>query len=257
MGIPHGCSFGYHAGGWGKPPVDEYGRPLYGDVFGTDPKSQEEMEVDTARINFRWGQIESDSESEESESASEEDSSGDDEKAAKSSDDEAEAPKTETPQQREKPKESGMETPASTPSGPPGGMETPDAIQLRKKREIEQAMEQREHKDLYKVIPEKRHKIGSSAMGSQHTYDLSKMRNDGTELNLTPDELAMDQDSIRRRMEQRMNAKQADEAGENDMSEMVQDHLRHTQKKRARQAARNNPDNQQDASKKQRRDFKF
>ena len=33
--IPEGCSFGYHAGGWGKPPVDEHGRPLYGDVFGT------------------------------------------------------------------------------------------------------------------------------------------------------------------------------------------------------------------------------
>lgn len=27
--------FGYHAGGWGKPPVDENGKPLYGDVFGT------------------------------------------------------------------------------------------------------------------------------------------------------------------------------------------------------------------------------
>merc|ERR1719350_1756027 len=23
--IPDGCSFGYHAGGWGKPPVDEQG----------------------------------------------------------------------------------------------------------------------------------------------------------------------------------------------------------------------------------------
>ena len=34
--IPDGCSFGYHAGGWGKPPVDEYGKPLYGDVFGME-----------------------------------------------------------------------------------------------------------------------------------------------------------------------------------------------------------------------------
>lgn len=33
--IPEGCSFGYHAGGWGKPPVDETGKPLYGDVFGS------------------------------------------------------------------------------------------------------------------------------------------------------------------------------------------------------------------------------
>lgn len=32
--IPDTCSFGYHAGGWGKPPVDESGKALYGDVFG-------------------------------------------------------------------------------------------------------------------------------------------------------------------------------------------------------------------------------
>ena len=28
--IPAGCSYGYHLGGWGKPPVDVAGRPLYG-----------------------------------------------------------------------------------------------------------------------------------------------------------------------------------------------------------------------------------
>ncbi|KAI0564638.1 Phosphoserine phosphatase [Gracilaria domingensis] len=32
--IPKGASYGYHMGGWGKPAVDEYGRPIYGDVFG-------------------------------------------------------------------------------------------------------------------------------------------------------------------------------------------------------------------------------
>ncbi len=26
----HKCQYGYHPGGWGKPPVDAYGRPLYG-----------------------------------------------------------------------------------------------------------------------------------------------------------------------------------------------------------------------------------
>lgn len=38
--IPQGCSFGYHAGGWGKPPVDETGKPLYGDVFGTTAETK-------------------------------------------------------------------------------------------------------------------------------------------------------------------------------------------------------------------------
>ncbi|KAI4962937.1 hypothetical protein ZWY2020_020616, partial [Hordeum vulgare] len=32
--IPPGATFGYRPGEWGKPPVDEHGRPLYGDVFG-------------------------------------------------------------------------------------------------------------------------------------------------------------------------------------------------------------------------------
>ena len=33
--LPTGASYGYHVGGWGKPPVDAFGRPLYGgDPFG-------------------------------------------------------------------------------------------------------------------------------------------------------------------------------------------------------------------------------
>lgn len=32
--LPEGAQFGMHHGGWGKPPVNEYGHPLYGDVFG-------------------------------------------------------------------------------------------------------------------------------------------------------------------------------------------------------------------------------
>ncbi|KAI8904706.1 hypothetical protein EDD86DRAFT_212610 [Gorgonomyces haynaldii] len=32
--IPQGAQWGFHPGGWGKPPVDEFNRPLFGDVFG-------------------------------------------------------------------------------------------------------------------------------------------------------------------------------------------------------------------------------
>lgn len=28
--LPAGASYGYHVGGWGKPPVNAHGRPLYG-----------------------------------------------------------------------------------------------------------------------------------------------------------------------------------------------------------------------------------
>ena len=56
--IPSGCSFGYHAGGWGKPPVDERGRPLYGDVFGVEvPVNPYEDEKPSEQL---WGEIDSD-----------------------------------------------------------------------------------------------------------------------------------------------------------------------------------------------------
>merc|ERR1739848_794522 len=38
--IPEGCSFGYHAGGWGKPPVDETGKPLYGEKWNLNQKKK-------------------------------------------------------------------------------------------------------------------------------------------------------------------------------------------------------------------------
>lgn len=43
--IPPGAQFGYQPGGWGKPPVDEEGNPLYGDVFGLAEEPEEEEPV--------------------------------------------------------------------------------------------------------------------------------------------------------------------------------------------------------------------
>ena len=37
----HSAQWGFHPGGWGKPPLDEYNRPLYGDVFGVLPKTND------------------------------------------------------------------------------------------------------------------------------------------------------------------------------------------------------------------------
>lgn len=128
--IPEGCSFGYHAGGWGKPPVDEYGRPLYGDVFGLSSSTETmlpEEEVDRTL----WGELESESEEEEEEEEEEAEPSA--------------APKPAAPSKELD--ESGFVTPAEgliTPSGLasiPAGMETPDLIELRKRKQIEAEME--------------------------------------------------------------------------------------------------------------------
>ncbi len=54
--IPEGASFGYHPGGWGKPPVDEYGRPLYGDVFGAQQTAPEES-FRPEDTGGHWGEL--------------------------------------------------------------------------------------------------------------------------------------------------------------------------------------------------------
>ena len=46
-------------GGWGKPPVDEQGRPLYGDVFGV-PQQQDASMADVGPMADKkwWGELE-------------------------------------------------------------------------------------------------------------------------------------------------------------------------------------------------------
>ncbi|GAB0096666.1 splicing factor 3B subunit 2 [Sergentomyia squamirostris] len=229
--IPDGTSFGYHAGGWGKPPVDEKGKPLYGDVFGTnflDPDSG----VDDGDIDRQmWGELESESE----ESSEEEEEEGEDLGNA--------------------PDESGLVTPAEglvTPSGltsgVPAGMETPDTIELRKKK-IESEMEDNETPVLYHVLPEKRNdRIGNAMMASTHVYDVAGHmkapppprfptigeREGMVELALDPSELDMDNDAMAQRYEQQMREQQSHLQKE-DLSDMLAEHVARQKSKRKRQ----------------------
>ena len=67
-----------------------------------------------------------------------------------------------------------------TPSGLtsiPAGMETPDMIELRKRKNIEDAMESgAEQPSLYTVLPEKRAGVGGMMMGTSHVYDLATVK---------------------------------------------------------------------------------
>uniref|UniRef100_A0A182PL90 PSP proline-rich domain-containing protein n=1 Tax=Anopheles epiroticus TaxID=199890 RepID=A0A182PL90_9DIPT len=244
--IPEGCSFGYHAGGWGKPPVDESGKPLYGDVFGVAGMDGEggmgEEEIDRTV----WGELESESE----ESSEEEEDEGEDMTA--------------------QPDESGLVTPAEglvTPSGltsgVPAGMETPDTIELRKKK-IESEMEDNETPVLYHVLPEKRNeRIGAAMMASTHVYDISAAGGGGgaagaggppaagrggtgrgaggpvdregmVELALDPSELDLDNEAMAQRYEQQMREQQSHLQKE-DLSDMLAEHVARQKSKRKRQ----------------------
>ncbi|KAJ8941676.1 hypothetical protein NQ314_010321 [Rhamnusium bicolor] len=220
--IPDGCSFGYHAGGWGKPPVDENGKPLYGDVFGTNTSNIDDIGEDPNVDRSLWGELESESE-EESEDEEEEE-----EKDAQNM-----------------PDESGLVTPAEglvTPSGLtsiPAGMETPEAIELRKKK-IENEMDGAETPVLYHIIPEKRNeRIGNAMMASSHVYDMTNVGGAGpppvisrrvtdregmVELALDPSELDMDSDAMAVRYEQQMRENQS-QLQKEDLSDMLAEHV--------------------------------
>lgn len=165
--IPEGAAWGFHPGGWGKPPIDEYGRPLYGDVYGVAPKNEFE-EQDAMVDRTPWGELEPDleeSEEEEEESSDEEDEDDDRERIA-------DASGLETP--------SGFESVASTV---PGGLETPDHIELRKRREQTDDHDEDEDdgsrgpKSLYTVLPERESRI-RGFMGSDRVYDVSALQGD-------------------------------------------------------------------------------
>ncbi|XP_058461821.1 splicing factor 3B subunit 2 isoform X2 [Malaya genurostris] len=233
--IPEGCSFGYHAGGWGKPPVDENGKPLYGDVFGMSASEHDnglgEEEIDRTQ----WGELESESE----ESSEEEEEDGED----------LGAPVDEsgliTPAE-------GLVTPSGLTSGVPAGMETPDTIELRKKK-IESEMEDNETPVLYQILQERRNeRIGASMMGSTHVYDLAGAAAAGAaggprvgrpgpvdregmvELALDPSELDMDNEAMAQRYEQQMREQQSHLQKE-DLSDMLAEHVARQKSKRKRQ----------------------
>lgn len=103
--IPPGCQYGNHAEGWGRPPVDEQGRPLYGDVFGVyvEEKATKKLNPEEEKL---WGEIPENAVEEEEEEERE-----------------AEVPVEEEKKEEEVPVPADVVIP---------GSETPAAIQLRK-----------------------------------------------------------------------------------------------------------------------------
>jgi len=154
--IPKRADFGYHTGGWGKPPVDEYGRPLYGDVFGT---SSDLTDVDEGiDKNTRWGYfapIEKIDDDDDDESGDDEDANGDGDDVSKDD-------------------MSGIATPSTLDgmSSVITGIETPDVINLRKNTGQETPVETG-YKELYHVLEEKvSHATAGQFYSSDRVYEL-------------------------------------------------------------------------------------
>eukprot|EP00967_Tisochrysis_lutea_P016059 scaffold18101_cov26-Tisochrysis_lutea.AAC.1 len=242
--IPEGATYGYHPGGWGKPPVDEFGRPLYGDVFGTSGGEPEEQ-LASSLSREDWGKL--DDEEEESEDEDQGEEEGDDQSEL-------------SPEEMA----AGISSIASQ-SSLPSGMETPDSVHLRKSLAAGQATpdgmdtpDSVAPRQLYQVLPQRDARVGGAAFGSSHTYDLSSangggaaassaataggaggsnlrgLANEGVALALDPSELErLDEATLKARYEEQRRAELAASAPE-DVSDIIEEQER---KRRRRQEA--------------------
>ncbi|KAF8522153.1 hypothetical protein BU17DRAFT_45090 [Hysterangium stoloniferum] len=240
--IPEGAQWGFHPGGWGKPPLDEYNRPLYGDVFGVMPRPSDQHLGEPIDKEL-WGELQP----EEGMVAQEEEDESEEES------DEEEAPEPVPADGLQTP--SGMETPsglASIVSTVAGGLETPDFLELRKNagRAASEAVEPSGPRSLYHVVPEKQTSV-RGLMGSERGYDVGAVTNgvsvpvlgeergtkrkaNGVDVSIDPAELEnMSEDQLRRRHElaSRSSAGVPGANSQEDFSDMVAKEMSSRQKK--------------------------
>ncbi|KAL3478027.1 hypothetical protein BJX99DRAFT_256993 [Aspergillus californicus] len=152
---PPGAMWGYHPGGYGKPPVDEHNRPLYGgDIFGVLQPQQTVQQGEPVERDL-WGELQepevSDEESEdEEEESDEEDMEG-----------------LQTP--------SGVETPSGLSSAVPSeltGIENVSGeFDVRKHYHGTQTEESASHRSAYHIIPERQAQV-QGFFGGDRLYDL-------------------------------------------------------------------------------------
>lgn len=222
--IPEGTAYGYHPGGWGKPPVDEFGRPLYGDVFGT-AAPEVEVPLDFAVAQEMWGEMDPEEDmSEDEEEEEEEDGTAADEQSM--TDGEVEA---------------GISSVSSAPSG----IATPDSVHLRKMQndglntpsnQSTSGADTPESQQLYQVIEQRDSKVGGSAFGSSHAYNVpsgkaAKPTKAGVDLALNPDELdKLDAGTLKAKYDELRKAEQAANAPE-DVSDIIEEQERKRRKK--------------------------
>jgi len=241
--IPDGARYGFHPGGWGKPPVDEFGRPLYGDVFGDSTiKPSHTARPEPPIDKKRWGELEEEVEDDDDEPSDDED-------------------------EEETPHASGFETPSglSTPSG----METPESLELRK-GERKKDDEDDSGKSLFQILPQQAASIGGGMMGSAMRYiipasdaaagvkkkkgnvDLMKsQKTDNVEVTLNPNEVEnldeLNEDILKKKYEAKMSEKSLVVDSREDVSDLIAEHNKKKRKK----------EKDDDKKKKKYKDYKF
>ncbi|CAG8161942.1 unnamed protein product [Penicillium salamii] len=158
---PPGSMWGYHPGGYGKPPVDEHNRPLYGgDIFGVLQPQQQAQQGEPVEKD-PWGELQEPEESEAESEAEEEDEDDEEE-----DDEEAEA----EPRSPRLASTSGMDSAA--PSEFIGAENVSGEFDVRKPHRGTETEDPGHPRSAYQVIPERQTNV-EGFFGGDRAYDLS------------------------------------------------------------------------------------
>lgn len=160
---PPGAMWGYHPGGYGKPPVDEHNRPLYGgDIFGVLHPQQNAQQGEPVEKEF-WGELQASEESEEESEDEEEEEEDEDEEI----NEEDTATGVHSP--------SGLETPSGVASAVPsefiGAESISGEFDVRKHHRGTETEESVHPRSAYQVIPERQTSV-QGFFGGDRAYDL-------------------------------------------------------------------------------------
>ena len=211
--IPPGAKLG-PLPGWGQPPVDNYGRPLYGGDWNqsdTPAKGSEPIEYEC------WGIVEDQDES-------------DDEYEMAGGEQDMEEDDVDEEQMSV-----GSGTSSEVQSGVVSGYETPESIDLRKQKlEKERHTDTGAPKQLYQELRQENVSVGNAMFGSQHRYVMPSeervtmiggQRQDRMEVTLNPSELmevdeGITEDLIRKKYDDTLKLEK-DAHRKEDMSDLV------------------------------------
>ena len=235
---PPGGAWGFHPGGYGKPPVDEFNRPLFGgDIFGVlQPQVNNQVGEPVERT--LWGELQApEVESEEEESDEEEEEEDEEDVGAG----------LQTP--------SGLETPggitSTVPSEYPGDMSVGGDFDLRKQKRGTETEESIHPRSAYTVIPERQIRA-EGFFGGERAYDVRGAQNTNlpvlgqedesrkrkkpgdVDVSLDPDSLQNEDRISKEELQRRFEEKKKEEKGawdQEDLSDMIAQESRKRQKR--------------------------
>jgi splicing factor 3B subunit 2 len=224
--IPPGAAWGFQPGQWGKPPLDDAGKPLFGgDVYGTSVLEEQQQPTHVGEPVERgtWGGLRAEGESEDEESDEEEEEDEDEEEG-----DEADGTGIQT----------SMTTASAMPSEIGGAESIGGEFTLRKQRKGIETEEPGVPRSAGQVLPEK-NISATGFFGGEHAYDLDAARRDTigqkrkrnvgeVEVSVDVDQLGeddkLDKDALKREYESRQRAEAAGQwqsIDQDDLADMI------------------------------------